>query len=81
VTDDRRWGVCRSTPTEKLFRQVNERTEVDTREGTVVAEPGDYIIQEEDGNCYPISEEKMHEYYEWLPGADYPYPPEDDTDD
>jgi hypothetical protein len=59
------WMTVRSTPTEKEARgPLNEREEIHTREGTVVAEPGDYVIRESDGNCYPISAEKFAEFYE-----------------
>lgn len=59
------WFPVRSTPTEKEARgPVDERTEIETREGTVVAEPGDYVIREPDGNLYPISADKFAEYYE-----------------
>lgn len=59
------WFEVRSTPTEKKARgPVSEREEIETREGTVVAEIGDYVVQEKDGNVYPISPEKFREYYE-----------------
>lgn len=58
------WFTVVSTPTTKRAHgPVDERQEIDTREGTVVAEPGDYIIEEEYGNRYPISGEKFEEYY------------------
>jgi len=61
------WFRVRSVPTEKLARgPVEEKVEIDTREGTVVAEPGDYVMKEEDGNPYPISAEKFEKYYEVL---------------
>jgi hypothetical protein len=54
----------RSVPTEKQARgPIEGREEIDTREGTVVAEPGDYIIREADGNEYPIGPEKFGQYY------------------
>lgn len=57
----------RSVPTEKEARgPLEEREEIDTREGTVVAEPGDYVLREADGNEYPISGEKFNNYYEEL---------------
>lgn len=59
------WFRVISTPTEKTAAgPVTEKLTVDTREGTVVAEPGDYLMLEEDGNVYPISGEKFGEYYE-----------------
>mgnify|MGYP006305751751 CR=1 FL=1 len=65
------WIAVRSTPTVKEARPVYEREEIDTREGAVVAEPGDYVIREEDGNCYPIGPDKFREYYElWTPETD-----------
>lgn len=61
------WFDVRSTPTEKEARgPVEERVEIDTREGTIVAEPGDYVIRESDGSVYPIAPDKFGEYYEEL---------------
>lgn len=59
------WMTVRSTPTEKeAFGPLDERRTITTREGTVVAEEGDYIIKVDDGNVYPISPDKFEEYYE-----------------
>jgi hypothetical protein len=59
------WMDVRSVPTEKEARgPVTERVEIDTREGTVVAEPGDYVMRESDGSIYPIAGEKFQKYYE-----------------
>lgn len=61
------WVKVRSVPTVKQAKgPVKEKVEIETREGTVVAEPGDYIMKEEDGSIYPISAEKFEEYYEVL---------------
>ena len=61
------WSDVRSVPTEKeAMGPLTERFEVDTREGTVVAEPGDYLMREEDGSLYPIAGEKFEQYYEVL---------------
>lgn len=58
------WFTVESTPTVKeATGPLDERAEIDTREGAVVAEPGDYVIREDDGNLYPISAEKFDEYY------------------
>lgn len=65
MTDSKDWFDVRSVPTEKEARgPVTERVEIDTREGTVVAEPGDYVMREADGSVYPIAPEKFEEYYE-----------------
>jgi hypothetical protein len=81
MADSDHWSVIESEPTRKLVRgPITEAEEVHTREGTVTAEPGDYIVQERDGNCYPISAEKLEEYYRWVPGADKPYPVGDGGD-
>jgi hypothetical protein len=59
------WIDVRSVPTEKEARgPVSDRVEIKTREGTVVAEPGDYIMRESDGSLYPISGKKFERYYE-----------------
>lgn len=61
------WFDVRSVPTVKQARgPVTERVEIDTREGTIVAEPGDYVMKEADGSVYPIAPEKFAEYYEML---------------
>lgn len=61
------WFSVRSTPTVKEARgPVTERVEIETREGTIVAEPGDYVIRESDGSVYPIAPEKFKQYYERL---------------
>jgi len=61
------WFDIRSVPTEKEARgPVSERVEIETREGTVVAQPGDYVVREGDGSIYPIAGEKFDEYYEVL---------------
>ena len=59
------WFPVRSVPTEKEARgPVEERQEIITREGTIVASPGDYVMKEEDGSIYPIAPEKFENYYE-----------------
>lgn len=59
------WFSIRSTPTEKEARgPVTIKIPIETREGVMMAKPGDYIIREEDGSEYPIAPEKFEEYYE-----------------
>lgn len=75
------WFPVESVPTEKKARgPVEERTEIDTREGTVIAEPGDYIIMEPDGNRYPIAAEKFEEYYRRIAPEDAAEKPRSDYD-
>lgn len=65
------WFDVESVPTRKRARgPIDERVEIDTREGTVVAEPGDFVMKEEDGSLYPISGEKFEKYYRRVGGAD-----------
>lgn len=65
MSDD--WIDVRSVPTCKEARgPIDEREEIETREGTVVAEPGDYVMRESDGSVYPIAGEKFERYYERL---------------
>jgi hypothetical protein len=62
---DSEWFSIRSVPTKKVARgPLDEREQINTREGVVVATAGDYVIKESDGNCYPISADKFSEYYE-----------------
>jgi len=43
---------------------VDERTELETREGTLVAERGDFVITGVEGEQYPIDAEIMKDTYE-----------------
>ena len=47
------WLRVRKKPVVVHARRVDERTAVETREGTVVAEPGDYLMCGGDGELYP----------------------------
>lgn len=59
------WVQVRSIPTEKEARGPIETVEeIETREGTVIATPGDYVMREEDGSIYPIAGDKFERYYE-----------------
>lgn len=59
------WELVESVPTKKRARgPVSERVTIETREGEVVAEPGDYIMREPDGSVYPISGDKFERYYQ-----------------
>ena len=61
------WIDVESIPTRKEARgPVTEREEIETREGTVVAEEGDYVMRESDGSVYPIAPEKLDQYYRVL---------------
>lgn len=66
MTDDGlEWFDVRSVPTEKRAKgPIERRRAIETREGTIYAEPGDYVMQEEDGSIYPIAAEKFEQYYE-----------------
>lgn len=58
------WRVVESVPTRKRARgPIDEAVKLDTREGTVVAQPGDYVIEESDGNRYPIGPQKFERFY------------------
>jgi len=62
--EDTEWFDVVSTPTEKeAYGPLMSPVRLDTREGEVVGERGDYVIRESDGNCYPISGDKFDEYY------------------
>lgn len=63
------WFGIRSVPTEKeALGPLDEQREIHTREGVVIAAPGDYLIREDDGNVYPIGPDKFAEYYEVIRG-------------
>jgi hypothetical protein len=49
---------------------VDVPCEIKTREGTVVAEPGDYIIRGVEGEVYPIDADVFDQTYEVVGDAD-----------
>jgi len=56
---------ARKVPVEvDVHGPVNSRAEIHTREGTVVAEPGDYIIRGVEGEVYPIDADVFDQTYE-----------------
>jgi hypothetical protein len=58
------WKTAEKKPVEVMFREVTEREEIRTREGTVVAEPGeDYVIRGIEDEIYPISKDIFHKTY------------------
>jgi hypothetical protein len=56
---------ARKVPVEvDVYGPVRSRCEIHTREGTVVAEPGDYIIRGVEGEVYPIDADVFEQTYE-----------------
>jgi hypothetical protein len=53
-TDRAEWIRVRKKPVDVLARRVEEREEIVTREGTLTAVPGDYVIRGVEGELYPI---------------------------
>lgn len=58
------WGKYRKRPVVIDAKQLTQRVEIDTREGTVVGEPGDYLIVGVDGEIYPCGREIFEQTYE-----------------
>jgi hypothetical protein len=58
------WIRVRKRPVEVLARPVDEREEIVTREGTLTAVPGDYIIRGVEGELYPIAKEIFAQTYD-----------------
>lgn len=59
-----KWKRVESIPTRKhAYGPVSDNVSIETREGTMTANPGDYIMRESDGNMYPIDPDKFKKYY------------------
>jgi hypothetical protein len=58
------WGTYRKRPVVIDTTQLSQRVETDTREGTVVGEPGDYLIVGVDSEIYPCGREIFEQTYE-----------------
>lgn len=57
------WTDVEKRPVVVQARRVDERTEVDTREGTVVAEAGDVLMRGVEGEVYPCDADIFEETY------------------
>ncbi|WP_318569431.1 polysaccharide transporter [Salinigranum marinum] len=58
------WGRYRKRPVVIDAKQLTQRVEIDTREGTVVGEAGDYLIVGVEGEIYPCGREIFEKTYE-----------------
>lgn len=57
------WRTYQKKPLEVRAKQVDERVQIDTREGTVWAEPGDYVVEGLEGELYPCGREIFEKTY------------------
>jgi hypothetical protein len=57
------WGV-------KIPEGVG-KIKIQTREGEVVAEPGDYLMRDSKGYLYPIAEDELKRVYVKMEEEDY----------
>ena len=57
------WRTYQKKPLEVRAKQVDERVQIDTREGTVWAEPGDYVVEGVEGELYPCGREIFEQTY------------------
>ncbi len=64
IDPDDGWVPIRKRPVEVEARKVAEREEIDTREGTVVAQPGDFVIRGVEDEEYPIDPDILADTYE-----------------
>lgn len=58
------WADVRKLPVQVEAKRVDERREIHTREGTVVAEPGDVVLRGVEGEVYPCDPDIFDETYE-----------------
>lgn len=58
------WTDVRKLPVEVEAKRVDEETQIDTREGTVWAYPGDVLLRGVEGELYPCDPEIFDETYE-----------------
>lgn len=58
------WFAVRKKPVEVEAREVTERETIETREGTLVAEPGDLVIRGVEDEVYPIDGAVFEQTYE-----------------
>lgn len=62
------WKPCRKKPVLVEFRDAVPGETVETREGILTAEEGDYIIRGVEGDVYPVGREVFNKTYD-LTGA------------
>ncbi|TVT89297.1 polysaccharide transporter [Haloferax volcanii] len=62
--DDHDWRYYRKRPVVIQAAKVRQRVEVETREGTVVAEPGDYLLIGVEGEVYPCDADIFEKTYD-----------------
>lgn len=58
------WTTVRKLPVEVEARRATTRERIHTREGTVVADPGDVILRGVEGEVYPCDPAIFAETYE-----------------
>lgn len=71
LEDDGATFRARKIPVEvDVHGPLRSHVEIHTREGTVVGEPGDYIIRGVAGEVYPIARDIFESTYERIDDAD-----------
>lgn len=58
------WATVRKRPVEVEARRATTRERIHTREGTVIAEPGDVILRGVEGEIYPCDPGIFRDTYE-----------------
>jgi len=62
------WTSVRKRPVDVEAKRLEERREIETREGTVVGEPGDILIRGVEGELYPCDPDIFAVTYEVIDG-------------
>lgn len=57
------WTAVTKRPVEVEAKRVEERRKIDTREGTVVADPGDVLMRGVEGELYPCDPDIFRKTY------------------
>jgi hypothetical protein len=58
------WAHYRKRPVVVQAKELEQRVEIETREGTVVGEPGDYLLVGVDAEVYPCDPEIFDATYD-----------------
>jgi hypothetical protein len=58
------WAKYRKRPLVVDAKMLNQRVEIETREGTMVGEPMDYLVIGVEGEVYPVGREIFEKTYD-----------------
>lgn len=66
------WLLVEKRPVQVHAKRLTRRVEIETREGTVVGEPGDFLMVGIEGEVYPCDPEIFDETHRVLEAAPRP---------